>query len=145
MIQRELCQGEDFWNEESKHKRIEYPINDEIIKKAENNLGIKFPQSFIELMKIQNGGDLNFPYFLLSKICTEKQEFPSIEPIHFEVDDLSILSSQELLADTKLPKEFIVLWTDCHFWIVFDYRNRKDNPSVLYVFENYDTEEITWE
>jgi hypothetical protein len=57
---------------------------------------------------------------------------------------LSILSSKELLADTNLPKEFIVLWTDFHFWVVFDYRNRKDNPPVLYIFENYSTEEITW-
>jgi hypothetical protein len=74
--------------------------------------------------------EINFPYFLLSDDDTEKQELPSIEPIHFEVDDLSILSSKELLADTHLPKEFIVLWTDCHFWVVFDYRNRKDNPPV---------------
>ena len=35
-------------------------------------------------MKIQNGDELNFPYFLLSDVDTEKQELPSIEPIHFE-------------------------------------------------------------
>ncbi|WP_373995116.1 SMI1/KNR4 family protein [Metabacillus litoralis] len=123
---------------------MEYLINDKVIKKAEEYLGIKFPQSFINLMKIQNGGELNYPYFMLPDL-TEKQELPSIEPIHFEEDDESILSSKELLADTNLPKEFIVLWTDCHFWVVFDYRNKIDNPPVLYVFENYTTEEITWE
>ena len=58
---------------------------------------------------------------------------------------MSILSSKELLADANLPKEFIVLWTDCHFWLVFDYRNCKNNPPVLYIFENYSTKEITWE
>ncbi|WP_375141728.1 SMI1/KNR4 family protein [Bacillus sp. EB600] len=67
---------------------MEYTINDEIIKKAEATLGIKFPQSFIDLMKIQNGGELNFPYFLLPDL-TEKQKIPSIEPIHFKEDDLS--------------------------------------------------------
>ena len=117
-MKREFYKGEDFWNEDGKYKRIEYPINDEIIKKAEENLGIKFPQSFIDLMKIQNGGKLNYPYFKLPDL-TEKQEFPSIEPIHFEEDDESILSSKQLLADVNLPKEFIVLWTDCHFWVVF--------------------------
>lgn len=143
-MEKEFYKGEGFWNEDSKYKRIEYPINDEIIQKAEDTLGIKFPQSFIDLMKIQNGGELNFPYFLLPDL-PEKQKIPSIEPIHFKEDDLSILSSRELLADTNLPMEFIVLWTDCHFWVVFDYRNRKDNPPVLYVFENYSTKEITWE
>lgn len=143
-MEKEYYKGEGFWNEDSKFKRIEYPINDEIIKKAEDTLGIKFPQPFIDLMKLQNGGELNFPYFLLSDL-TEEQKFPSIEPIHFEEDDLSILSSKELLADTNLPMEFIVLWTDCHFWVVFDYRNRKDNPPVLYIFEDYSTKEITWE
>jgi cell wall assembly regulator SMI1 len=101
-VQREFYKGADFWNKDSKYKRIEYPISDEIIKKAEECLGIKFPQSFIDLMKIQNGGELNFPYFMLSDASTEKQVFPSIEPIHFEKDDISILSSKELLADTTL-------------------------------------------
>ena len=144
-MKREFYKGADFWNKDSKYKRIEYPISDEIIKKAEECLGIKFPQSFIDLMKIQNGGELNFPYFMLSDVSIEKQVFPSIEPIHFEEDDISILSSKELLADTTLSKEFIVLWTDFHFWLVFDYRNRKENPPVLYIFENYSTKEISWE
>ena len=47
-MKKEFYEGEGFWNEESKHKRIEYPINQEIIKKTEKNLGIKFPQSFID-------------------------------------------------------------------------------------------------
>ncbi|MFB9758626.1 SMI1/KNR4 family protein [Ectobacillus funiculus] len=136
-MKEEFYKGESFWNEDSKYKRIEYPINDEIIKKAEDTLGVKFPKSFIDLMKIQNGGELNFPYFLIAELGTEKQELPSIEPIHFEENDLSILSSKELLEDTSLPKEFIVLWTDCHFWVVFDYRNRKDNPPVIYISENF--------
>jgi len=58
---------------------------------------------------------------------------------------MSILSSKELLEDTNLPKELIVLWSDYHHWLVLDYRNRKDNPPVLYIVENYSTDEISWE
>lgn len=146
--------GLDFWQEGPKYKRIEYPINDEIFKKAENLLNIKFPHSFIDLMKIQNGGDLKYPYFNLPAVDTEgipyeeRVKLPSIEPIHFENDDISILSSEELLKEVDLPKGFIVLWTDFHFWVVLDYRKTKDNPSVMYIAENFlaSTNETTeWE
>ncbi|MGG0656157.1 SMI1/KNR4 family protein [Rummeliibacillus pycnus] len=139
-MNKDFYKGENFWNKDPKNKRHEYPINDEIIKKAENILDVHFPSSFIELMKKQNGGELNYPYF------TEyKESLPSIEPIHFRKDDLGILSSKELLAESDLPKELIVLWTNCHEWIVLDYRKGNENPSVVYIVENYFTEEIEWE
>ena len=77
---------------------------------------------------------------------------PSIEPIHFEVEDTGILSSKELITSTNdergstaLSDKLIVLWTDFHHWLVFDYKNQKENPSVLLIVENYDSPEIVWE
>ena len=64
-MQRIYYSGLDFWQEEPKYSYIEYPINDEIMKKAENILKIKFPLSFIDLMKINNGGELKYPNFML--------------------------------------------------------------------------------
>ncbi|MGE7602620.1 SMI1/KNR4 family protein [Peribacillus sp. NPDC097675] len=146
--------GPDFWQEGPKYKRIEYPINDELIKKAETLLNIKLPPSFINLMKIQNGGELKYPYFILLVVDTEgipyenRVKLSYILPIHFENDDISILSSEELLKEVDLPKGFIVLWTDFHYWVVLDYRNTKDNPSVMYIAEDFlaSTNETTeWE
>ncbi|USK31770.1 SMI1/KNR4 family protein [Bacillus sp. F19] len=71
IIKKDFYKGKDFWKKNNKDKRIEYPINDEIIKKAESILGINFPQSFTKLMKIQNGGELNYPYFMLPEGDTE--------------------------------------------------------------------------
>jgi hypothetical protein len=154
-LERNYYNGQDFWNEKTEYKRIEYPINGEIIEKAEEFLNIKFPQSFIDLMKIQNGGELNYSYFFLpngdaeSIPYGERVSLPSIEPIHFEKDDVSILSSLELLKEVDgLPKEFIVLWTDFYYWIVLNYRDRKNNPSVVYVAENFSAsthEKTEWE
>jgi hypothetical protein len=143
LLQRIYYNGLGLWQEEPKYKRIEYLINDEIIKRAENELNIKLPQSFIDLMKINNGGELNYPYFVLPTGDTEcipygeRVKLPSIEPIHFENDDISILSSEKLLNEVNLPKGFIVLWTDFHYWVVLDYRSNKDNPSVMYIAENF--------
>jgi hypothetical protein len=57
-------------------------------------------------MKEQNGGELCYPYFIVpadssSYLAGKRQRFPSIEPIHFEKDDVSILSSKELLEASK--------------------------------------------
>ncbi|WP_328157565.1 SMI1/KNR4 family protein [Priestia aryabhattai] len=128
-----------------------YPINTEIIEKAEANLGVKLPQSFIDLMKQKNGGELNYPYFMVptSKVehhpYGDRQNIPCIEPIHFETDDISLLSSKEHLKDANLSKELVVLWNDYHHWLVLDYRHSKVNPSVLYIIESYLTDEIAWD
>ncbi|MDP4086471.1 MAG: SMI1/KNR4 family protein [Bacillota bacterium] len=83
------------------------------------------------------------------KVYGERVDLPSIEPIYFEKDDVSILSSLELLKEVEgLPKEFIVLWTDFNYWIVLDYRDRKNNSSVVYIAENFSAsshEKKEWE
>lgn len=142
-IKEEFYKGENFWSKDSKYKGIEYPLNDEIIKKAEDILRCKLPHSFLTLMKIQNGGALNYPYFMLPEGDTEsipygeRVSLPFIDPIHFENNDISILSSLELLKEFNFPKEFVVLWTDFHYWFVLDYRDRKYNPPVTYIAENF--------
>ena len=55
---------------------------------------------------------------------------PYIEPIHFESNDTGILSSKELITASNeeqssngLSDKLIMLWTDFHHWLVFDYKN----------------------
>ncbi|MBY0061406.1 MULTISPECIES: SMI1/KNR4 family protein [Priestia] len=142
-MKKEFYQGDSFWSDDSEYKCIDYPINDEIIKQAEVILGVKLPSSLLDLMKIRNGGGLNYPYFILPDGDAEsipyggRANINSIDPIHFENDDISILSSKDLLREVKLTGEFVVLWTDFHYWVVLDYRNRSQNPSVMYIAENY--------
>ena len=48
----------DFWNRHEYYTEnyVEEALTDEIIAFYENKLGLKFPQSYIQLMKTQNGG-----------------------------------------------------------------------------------------
>lgn len=155
MRKREYYSGQNFWQDPRKDQRPIYPINDEIIREAEALVGVRFPSSFNDLMKEQNGGELNYPCFNLPPtnidyLTDKAQLLPSIEPIHFEKDDISILSSKELIDASKEMIEdehldgLVVLWTDFHRWIVFDYRIRKENPSILYIEENYASERVAW-
>ncbi|MGI8369607.1 SMI1/KNR4 family protein [Priestia megaterium] len=137
-MKKEFYRGDSFWSDDSEYKRIDYPINDEIIKQAEAILGVKLPSSLLDLMKIRNGGGLNYPYFMLPDGDTEsipyggRARISDIDPIHFEKEDISILSSKELLKEVSLTGEFVVLWTDFHYWVVLNYRNRSQNPAVMY-------------
>lgn len=153
-MKKEFYQGDSFWSDDSEYKCIDYRINDEIIKQAEVMLGVKLPSSLLDLLKIRNGGGLNYPYFMLPDGDTEsipygqRARISDIDPIHFEKEDISILSSKELLEEVKLTGEFVVLWTDFHYWVVLDYRNRSQNPAVMYIAENYSasTDDTTeWE
>ncbi|MEM1503751.1 SMI1/KNR4 family protein [Domibacillus sp. 8LH] len=138
---KEYYNGKNFWDKENTW-RDQYPINDDIIQKAESKLNIKFPETFKQLMKEQNGGQLTYPYFMLpSRYGKCKVD---IDPIHFEEDDTSIVSSEDLLEEANLPKDLIVLWWDFHNWLVMDYRFTKENPSIQFICEDYSTEEMTW-
>lgn len=72
--------GQDFFNNDRKYKYIEYPLDDEIIKKTEEFLLVKFPHPFIDLMKIQNGGELNCLYRKYSLWQTSKPSFYKTHP-----------------------------------------------------------------
>lgn len=55
----------NFWSECSYSSRdyIEGTIDDETVGSIENELGYKLPDSYIELMKTQNGGLVNRPCY----------------------------------------------------------------------------------
>lgn len=152
--------GTDFWKESKpEDKRIEYPMNESVVKEAEELWGVRLPKSYIQLLHQQNGGELTFPYFDLDfedveeeEPFTIRHEIRYIEGICFENDDISIMSSKELLEEELLERggisvlsnEFVVLWSDYHHWLVLDYRTTKQNPPVLFIFEDYSEDEITW-
>ncbi|USK32563.1 SMI1/KNR4 family protein [Bacillus sp. F19] len=152
-MSKDFYNGRDFWIVDDE-VNLSYPINEEIIKKAEERLHVKLPKAFIELMKIQNGGDLTYPQIMLPA-CDEESFFydedvsiPYIYPIHFKNDDISIVFSLNLLEDMNLPDKLVVLWTDFHYWLVLDYRDKDADPPVLYIAENFmpsASNTTTWE
>jgi len=151
--------GIDFWKESKpEEKRNEYPMNEEVVKEAEEILGVQLPKLYIQLLHQQNGGELTYPYFELEFKDIDEEPFTIrhhigyIEGICFEKDDISIMSSKEMLEEeflerkgiSVLSNEFVVLWSDYHHWLVLDYRITKENPPVLFIFEDYSGKEITW-
>ncbi|WP_027408487.1 SMI1/KNR4 family protein [Anoxybacteroides tepidamans] len=141
-MKQEFYRGKNFWKDNSEQTMS--PISEELIKNAEDILGIKLPLSYIELIKQKNGGELNYPYFILPD--GQRESIPNMEGICLAPDEgTSILSLKEMLQEVQLPQEFFVLWSDFHHWVVLDYRHTKSEPPVLYIRENYSCEDVTWE
>lgn len=78
----------------------------------------------------------------------KRVSLPSIKPIHFEKEWFEYFIFLRIFKREGLPKEFIVLWTDFHFGLVLDYRNRNENSPVMYMEENFSSstyETTKWE
>jgi len=144
----------DFWSESSYSVRdyIEEFPDDEMIASIENELGYKLPASYIELMRIQNGG-------LVEKSC-----FPTTEDNSWADDHIAItgimgigrdktysvcgeLGSQFMMEEWGYPNDGVYI-ADCpsagHDMILLDYSNcgKYGEPEVVHVDHEADYKKI---
>ncbi len=124
--------GEIIWEEDCDYYKLE-PLTDEIVEKAEEKLKIKLPQSYINILKDQNGGYIKF------------NSYPSDVPTswaddHINVDHIfgigqkdSILQSESLIKEWEMPEGLILFNGDGHTWVAFDYRNVSSEPPIVFV------------
>ncbi|WP_078410719.1 SMI1/KNR4 family protein [Priestia abyssalis] len=126
--------GMNFWDTNAEESSPS--LTTLTIQEAEKELAVKLPQSYLKLLKEQNGVAPNYPYFFIDeeRICMSY-----LNGIDFEGAErgIGILKSKEWTEEEGLPENLIVLWTDIHTWIVLDYRGRIEDPSVVYFYKDY--------
>ena len=141
----------DFWDDDdySLKEYVEEPPSDELIKSIEKELGgYKLPESYIELMKMHNGGE------------TAKTCFPTNEPTSWAEDHIAItgikgigrtkcyslcgeLGSNFMKEDWGYPDIGICI-ADCpsagHDMIMLDYSEcgKNGEPKVVHVDQEHD-------
>ncbi|WP_194841648.1 SMI1/KNR4 family protein [Sporosarcina obsidiansis] len=108
-------------------------VSSEIIEAAEKNLKVKLPAAYIELMYIQNGGELH-----LKKLMNEE-----LEDGYLEIDYINGIgqkSGEGIVVDSYTRREwglsnrFVYLHGDSHEWIALDYRRYTgDNPPIVHI------------
>ncbi|MGE7184093.1 SMI1/KNR4 family protein [Peribacillus sp. NPDC006672] len=107
-------------------------LTDEEIKRVEHLFKFKLPTSYIELMKIKNGGELEYRIFPCDS---------TIEDGELIVDFLYGISEKDGIGQTfyfvkewGLPNDLILLSGDGHSWFALDYRGaEKIDPPVVYI------------
>lgn len=126
----------------------EYELEDltkENIEKAENKLSIKFPESYLDILKKKNGGRLR-----------QTMLFPNIFPVNEDIGDEGdlvldhllgiserecegVLTTLNMRGEWGLPDDIVLLSGDGHWSVVLDYRNYTgDNPPVSYLDSEYE-------
>jgi len=108
-------------------------LDEKIISEAELKIGYKFPEKYIELLKIQNGG-----YIRCTIKGTPHSQIYGIGPYY-----PSILNSEWLKEYEGLSFEIKGLFPfdgDGHWNICLDYRENKIEPKITYIDTESDYE-----
>ncbi|PGQ31091.1 SMI1/KNR4 family protein [Bacillus thuringiensis] len=117
------------------------PINDELIKKAEEVLNVKLPESYINLLKEQNGGTLRLDTHPTSKPNSWADDHVNVSGLYgisFDENESSILESRYLIREWEMPENIVLLSGDGHTWIALDYRNVAENPPVIFIDNEFE-------
>ena len=117
------------------------PINDELIKKAEEVLNVKLPESYITLLKEQNGGTLRLDVHPAPKPNSWADDHVNVSGLYgisFNENESSILESRYLIREWEMPENIVLLSGDGHTWIALDYRNVAENPPVIFIDNEFE-------
>ena len=105
-------------------------VTDDMIEQAQQKLKVTLPESYINLMKKQNGGELH----------TKRLEIGEEVICVGYLNGIGTKSGQGILLSSTLKREwglsnrFVYLFGDGHTWLALDYRRYKgDNPPVTYI------------
>jgi len=121
-------------------------LTDEMVTKAEEILGVKLPAAYLDMLKIQNGGEtqgLVFPTKVKTSWADNHVSFDEMFGIDFldteseeeaiDTSDFNILDTVEIVKEWNLPEKQIVINSDGHCNISLDYRLDENAPVVSWI------------
>jgi hypothetical protein len=118
---------------------VQPPLTDQAIVEAEGLLTVTLPGSLLDLLRIQNGGQVSdsrsaFPTSMPTSWSADHVPFDAVMGIGNRERMLSILDSPYLVEEWDLSPATVLISGDGHFWIGLDYRvcGRHGEPSVTW-------------
>ena len=114
----------------------------ENINKAELQLGVKLPESYIQFISEGKYQDFGTMAIKISDPIPEKLKryvkngyigFSGLFTIDLEYDDSSIMCTSPMIKLWGLPKGLVLLEGDGHTWIAFDYRKKSIDPPIIFI------------
>ncbi|MEF7563617.1 SMI1/KNR4 family protein [Bacillus infantis] len=122
----------NIWQEDDEYYKLE-PLKDKEVERAEKKLKVKLPKSYIYLLKIQNGGYINYNSFPSNVPTSWADDHINIDHILGIGEEKGILESEYLIKEWGLPKNIVLVSGSGHSWVALDYRNTKVEPPVIYI------------
>lgn len=104
---------------------------EEVRMKVEKKLGVKLPKAYIDLMKVHNGGYLDYSHLHSAKVPDGIVEITQISGIDFEE---GIIESPYYIEEWNMEEGLVIFSGDGNYWLAFDYRKHTgDSPSIVYM------------
>ncbi|MFS0783119.1 SMI1/KNR4 family protein [Bacillus sp. 1P06AnD] len=128
-----------IWQEDNEYYKLE-PLTEELVKEAEEKLNIKLPQSYIHILKEQNGGYIKFDAYPTSVPTSWADDHIEVDHLMGIGEENGILESAYLIDEWGLPNDIVLLSGNGHSWVALDYRNTKEEPAVIWI--DVDNEQI---
>ena len=121
-----------FWEEEDDYCKLK-PLTEELVEKAEKDLKVKLPPSYINILKEQNGGFITFNSYPTDVPTSWAENHIHVDHIFGIGEKNGILESEYLIKEWDMPEGLVLFNGEGHTWVAFDYRNVDSSPSIVYV------------
>ncbi|MEU6459746.1 SMI1/KNR4 family protein [Streptomyces sp. NPDC047065] len=125
-----------FWDADSNY-RVQQPLTDQAVRDAERLLDVTLPASLIDLLRVQNGGQMTsarnaFRTDSSTWWSKDHVSFDHVMGIGHRKSTVSLPDSPYLVEEWGLPSPVVLLSGDGPCWIALDYRacGRHGEPSV---------------
>ncbi|MEQ1935527.1 MAG: SMI1/KNR4 family protein, partial [Fimbriimonadaceae bacterium] len=119
----ELIPFTEFWGDNyCKHP----PLTDEMVAEAERLLGVKLPEAYLALLRIQNGGSTNdfaYPMSVRTSWAPDHVSLSELAGIVLDPDletCQNIMETEYMTREWELPPHQVLLTGDGHTWITLD-------------------------
>ncbi|MBN6205162.1 SMI1/KNR4 family protein [Ralstonia pickettii] len=120
-----------IWQEDEEYSIN--PVTNEAVVKAEEKLKVKFPESYISILKEQNGGYIIYDSYPTTFPNSWAEDHINVDCIKGIGGEESILESEYLIEEWGLPEKTVLISGDGHTWVALDYRKTSVNPSVIFI------------
>lgn len=136
--------NDDFWD--LTRPATFTSLTEQLIEKAENELNIKLPQQFIELLKVKNGGRLRRTILHSNNNSIWQDGWYEIDELYGindgNVKAPGILSTSYLTTEWDLPEKQVIITGGGNWWITLDYRKNQQEPTVNWIEPEANRDEI---
>lgn len=123
-----------IWHEQATAPGITYT---EIVA-AEQALGVKLPKSYVEQLKVHNGGTLRYT----SYDNVDLAEPLLIEYMYGTIGSPNLLDTAEIIDEYDLEANIVVFAGDGQEWFAFDYRQSATEPPIIVFTADEDVIEL---
>ncbi len=128
-----IASPETIWQVPAYLPYLQSPLTQAVIASAEEKIGHKIPNDYLDLLKMQNGGYIRFslPNMVHDSIAGIGPNFPSLTSFDWD-------QCQEVVSFSL--KGLVPFDGDGHWQLCLDYRQHRSAPSVTYVDVECDRE-----